>query len=314
MGSLSFRLSFLLFVAGILLSHAPAANAQMSGPFTYCYNDVAGGGGTTVSCLNTTVPAVCPSAGSLITVFVMGYQSSSATVADGGVNTYHLFKDVGTSVGYHLYVFDAKAASSACIVPVATFNTSLSFVWIGTSSFTGQDPISPEDVSASSTFTTNAATQSCPNVTTSVAGDLLICMIACNVGSASNFTAGSGYSIPPGPDRAWKAPSTSTAAEYKIVGAAGSYSATFADSVQGCVFSGGLYGATVIVAFKPGVAAPLARHQIIMSYHNPDRSVAPWSEKILPFDDRKRKLEIANLDFQRAPQGCAVLCAKWRGF
>jgi len=273
------------------------AEATWGTPYTQCTGHN-GGTSTTIAC-TAGAPNTCASIGDAIVVTWNGYGNgttlTSVTMSDG-VDTYT--EQTGASIGNPFYrevTFTTVATtSSSCrtftvtTAPASTaqLHTLIVFAVHNTVAITAGALL---DCATSNTFTTQTGgtqvtTGTC-NATNS--NDILVANISCNTGSTSAFEV---------PNGSWQHPSdwrtssiTSATTMYQIVSSSGAQVATYNQSPQDCVFTGGLYGVINLVALKSPDGAPTtSKSRSVIINFKPHQYKVPW-------DTRKRKLQIVSL-------------------
>lgn len=266
----------LTLAAILLLSLCFPACAQFTGTTSVCQSV------PPASC-NGIVPV-----GNLIIATLNFYQSSS-TPATGSMTNTHGYTwltainstgIVPAGLNYRTYQFYAIStdASNDSFFPAISGSFSNDDFYVNY--VTGTPNTVPLEVSkAADSFTTNTNPQVGSNITTTVAGDIIISSVACAAGF-NGWSVGTGYTnLNSSGGQAFRQ-------EFKIAGAPGSYNATFGQA-SSCSF-GTSTGIQLTFAFKPLSAAQNARHSTIISFD-------PHHHHRIPWDDRRRKLEIVRI-------------------
>ena len=174
-------------------------------------------------------------------------------------------------------MFHAIAKNTSCTTYTLTLTGTVGFGNFSVSKATGGNGATTDAVATPFTFTVDANPQVGPNLTTTVTGDLIIAAANC-AASSNGWGAGTGYTQldTTHVSNAWLT-------EFQVVGAPGTYNATFTNS-QTCV-QGTSIGNLVTVAYKTGTLGSGGGFPLVVKYRATSRFRIPW-------DDRKKILEI----------------------
>lgn len=190
------RIFYLIIAVGALLLGASSKSfaAGCTATAYSGYTCVSHAGGFSSSTLRNQTISVTSGDAVTITVSVLA-TGSTITLSDSGACTGSI-NTLGGNVAMagSVAIFGiTKATSTGTCTITATWGGSSTTVVVSVQDWQGWN--GAVDVSGVSTSTTGTGTRSCPAVTTTQNGDLVLCMMTDNGNNSGTYTAGSGFAI-----------------------------------------------------------------------------------------------------------------------